>query len=56
MCKDVAMGVVWEKLENAGEIKAKSDFVGLGDGLALGIELGVFGAAGNMIRLLQYEC
>ena len=50
----LAMDVVWQRLESAGGTLAVRELVGLEGGVALGIELCVFEAAGDMIRMIKY--
>ena len=50
----LAMDVVWRRLESAGGTLAARELVGLEGGVALGIELCVFEAAGDMIKMLRY--
>ena len=46
--------VVWQRLESAGGTLAVRELVGLEGGMALGIELCVFEAAGDMIKMIKY--
>ena len=48
------MDVVWQRLESAGGTLAVRELVGLEGGVALGIELCVFEAAGDMIKMIKY--
>ena len=50
----LAMDVVWQRLESAGGTLAAPELVGLEGGVALGIELCVFEAAGDMIKMIKY--
>ena len=50
----LAMDVVWQRLESAGGTLAARELVGLEGGVALGIELCAFEAAGDMIKMIKY--